>query len=330
MTKTPGTATRNDVARLANVSTAVVSYVFNNGPRNVSPKTAQKVREAAEKLNYTPNSIARALRTGNSKTLGVVITEFTNPFAESVYEELGLRAAEKGYSLLFATSHREREKEKKAIRQLLNRKVDALLISPCENVDTFSPTYDECRFVIFDVDRKIPNAATVSTDYVSAVEMGMDHMFEHDHTDIALLIGEASNGVSDGRIKGWYQAYKKRGLPAGHIEYTEFSRTGGYNAMMRILDLPKRPTAILTGSDLIAFGALRALRERNVKVPEQMAIISFDGTIDSQYTYPELTVLQQDPKAIAEIGLQAAIDPSMQPDLHLLEAKLVIRHSCGC
>jgi LacI family transcriptional regulator len=77
-------------------------------------------------------------------------------------------------------------------------------------------------------------------------------------------------------------------------------------------------------------GALRAMHERGIQVPQEMAIISFDGTIDSQYTYPELTVLQQDPKALARLALQTAISTDSQPELHLLEAKLVIRQSCGC
>ncbi|WEV67483.1 LacI family DNA-binding transcriptional regulator [Bifidobacterium sp. ESL0769] len=330
MGKTTGKATRNDVANLANVSTAVVSYVFNNGPRNVSPQTAQKVRDAAAKLHYQPNSIARALRTGNSKTLGAVINDFTNPFALSIYEKLEMMAAEKGYSMLFATSHSELQKEKAVIKELMNRNVEALFISPCENVTLFTPSNENCRLVIFDIDRKVPNVSTIATDYTKAVQLGMSHLFKHGHTNIAMIIGQSSNGISDGRINGWYQAFKNEGLPAGHIEHTEFSRIGGYKAMLKILDLKDRPTAIFAGSDLIALGALRALHERHIRVPEEIAIISFDGSIDSQYTYPELTVIQQNPQEIARLALEAAIGPNSKPTRHLLEAKLVIRQSCGC
>ncbi|WEV46777.1 LacI family DNA-binding transcriptional regulator [Bifidobacterium sp. ESL0690] len=323
-------ATRNDVARLANVSTAVVSYVFNKGPRNVSEKTTKRVLDAARKLNYQPNSIARALRTGNSNTLGAVINDMTNPFNAGVYEELEMLAAERGYSMLFAASHGSPEREHFVTEQLINRNVEALFISPCENIELSPINTENCKFIVFDVDTKLNNATTISADYAKAVETGMNHLFEHGHTNAAMIIGNSLNGISDGRVKGWYHAFMKRGIPAGHIEYTSFTRDGGYQAMLRILDSPNRPTAVFAGSDLIALGALRAMHERGIRVPEEMAIISFDGTIDSQYTYPELTVLQQDPKAIAKLALETAIDQNSKPTRHLLEAKLVIRQSCGC
>ena len=103
-------ATRADVARLAGVSTAVVSYVFNNGPRPVAADTAQQVREAAEKLHYRPNSVARALSTGSSKTLGIVVPDLSNPFFSGVYSALETAAARNGYSTLFMASHQNPER----------------------------------------------------------------------------------------------------------------------------------------------------------------------------------------------------------------------------
>ncbi|RBP97775.1 LacI family transcriptional regulator [Bifidobacterium aemilianum] len=323
-------ATRNDVARLAHVSTAVVSYVFNNGPRRVSPRTEAKVREAADKLNYKPNPIARALRTGNSKTLGAVINDLTNPFNAGVYEELELKASEQGYSTLFATTHGRPDKERTVIQQLIDRNVEALFVSPCEKVDMLPKTSGDCRFIVFDVDRELPDSWTISADYRKAMVLGVEHLLGHGHVNICLIIGQSYNGISDGRVEGWYEAHRNHGLPVGHIEGTSFSRTGGYLATLRILDSPNRPTAIFAGSDLIAMGALRALHERGIKVPEEMALISFDGTIDSQYMYPQLTVLEQNPKALAHLALKAATDPDAKPGLQLMESKLVIRQSCGC
>ncbi|MDF7665986.1 LacI family DNA-binding transcriptional regulator [Bifidobacterium sp. ESL0745] len=323
-------ATRNDVARLAGVSTAVVSYVFNNGPRHVSEGTTQKVLVAAKKLHYKPNSIARALRTGNSNTFGAIINDLTNPFNAGVYEELEMLAAEHGYSTLFATSHASPKREQAVIEQLVNRNVEALFISPCENIELIPLNPETCKFIVFDIDRKINNITTISADYKQAVQIGMNHLFNHGHTNIAMIIGKSKNGITDSRIDGWNLAYAQRGIPAGHIEYSEFTRVGGYEAMLRILDSPNRPTAIFAGSDLIAMGALRALHERGINVPDDMAIISFDGTVDSQYTYPELTTLEQNPQEIARLAFEAATNDDGEPTLHLLKAKLVIRQSCGC
>ncbi|WEV75387.1 LacI family DNA-binding transcriptional regulator [Bifidobacterium sp. ESL0800] len=323
-------ATRNDVARLANVSTAVVSYVFNNGPRHVSEKTTKKVLDAAKKLDYKPNPIARALRTGNSNTFGAIINDLTNPFNAGVYEELEMLAAEHGYSILFATSHGSSKREHTVIKQLIEQNVEALFVSPCENIELIPLRPKACRNIIFDVDRKINGVTTISADYKEAMLVGMEHLFNHGHTNISLIIGKSGNGISDGRVEGWHQAYMERGVPTGHIEYTDFTRVGGYEAMMRILDLPNRPTAVFAGSDLLAIGALRALHERHVNVPNDMAIISFDGTVDSQYTYPELTTMEQNPQEIARLAFKAAIDEDQEPTLHLIKAKLVIRKSCGC
>ena len=125
-------ATRADVARLAGVSTAVVSYVFNNGPRPVAADTAQQVREAAEKLHYRPNSVARALSTGSSKTLGIVVPDLTNPFFSGVYSALETAAARNGYSTLFMASHQNPEKEMDRISQLIAREVDAIIIASAQ------------------------------------------------------------------------------------------------------------------------------------------------------------------------------------------------------
>ena len=125
-------ATRADVARLAGVSTAVVSYVFNNGPRPVAADTAQQVREAAEKLHYRPNSIARALSTGSSKTFGIVVPDLSNPFFSGVYSALETAAARNGYSTLFMASHQNPEKEMDRISQLIAREVDAIIIASAQ------------------------------------------------------------------------------------------------------------------------------------------------------------------------------------------------------
>ena len=121
-------ATRADVAQLAHVSTAVVSYVFNNGPRNVAPETAAKVRAAAKKLNYRPNSMARALRTGSSKTLGIIVPDLSNPFFSDVYNALETNAAQEGYSTLFMASHQDPNKELDRVSRLIARDVDAIII----------------------------------------------------------------------------------------------------------------------------------------------------------------------------------------------------------
>lgn len=324
-------ATRADVARLAGVSTAVVSYVFNNGPRPVAADTAQQVREAAEKLHYRPNSVARALSTGSSKTLGIVVPDLTNPFFSGVYSALETAAARNGYSTLFMASHQNPEKEMDRISQLIAREVDAIIIASAQPTSALAGVpRKECPFIFMDQTQPVPGAKCVSTDFQAAVSLAVRHLLGHGYTNIAMLSGKADDGLSDKRIQSWYQAHKETEIPVGPVVQAHFTRQGGYDATLALLDSDHRPDAIFADSDLEAIGALRALHERHVRIPEDIAIVSFDGTVDSQFSWPALTVVQQDATAIAERMFQAALDPQNTPDLQLIDTTLVPRQSCGC
>lgn len=326
-----GRATRADVARLAKVSTAVVSYVFNNGPRNVSEPTAQKVREAARLLDYRPNSVARALRTGSSKTIGVIVPDLSNPFFSGVYSSLEAVAAREGYSTLFMASHQNAEKEMDRINKLIARDVDAILIASAQSASALSSVpRKECPFVFMDQTQAVPNAKCVSTDFQAAVGLAVRHLLGHGYRNIAMLSGKADDELSEKRIQGWYQAHKESGIPVGPIVQAHFTREGGYQATLALLRSGNVPDAIFADSDLEAIGALRALHEEGIRIPEDIAIVSFDGTIESLYTWPLLTVIRQDTEVIAERMFQAALHPEDTPDLQLIGTSLVPRQSCGC
>lgn len=324
-------ATRADVARLAKVSTAVVSYVFNNGPRNVAPDTAMRVRAAAEKLNYRPNSMAQALRTGSSKTIGIIVPDLSNPFFSDVYGALETAAAREGYSTMFMASHQDPAKELDRVAKLIARDVDAILIASAHpTADLAGIPRKECPFVFLDQTQRIPGAKCVSTDFRAAVQLAVHHLLGHGRRHIAMLSGKADEGLSDKRIQGWYQAFNDSALPVGRIVQAHYTRDGGYRATLALLDGGDPLDAIFADSDLEAIGALRALHERGVRIPEDIAVVSFDGTIDSGYTWPSLTVVQQNAQTIAECLIRAALDPEHTPDLQLIDTALVPRQSCGC
>ncbi|MGO1345648.1 MAG: substrate-binding domain-containing protein, partial [Bifidobacterium psychraerophilum] len=116
------------------------------------------------------------------------------------------------------------------------------------------------------------------------------------------------------------------------IYHTGFTRSGGYEQTLRILDMPEteRPTALFAGSDLEAVGALRALHERGLRLPEDMALVSFDGTVDTLYSWPQITSIQQDPVMIAKLAVAAALHPDECDDTQIAPFDFVIRQSCGC
>lgn len=324
-------ATRTDVARLANVSTAVVSYVFNNGPRAVAPATSERVREAAKLLNYHPNSTARALRTGYSKMLGVIVPDSSNPFSAGIYDELQTVAMGRGYSVLFMNVRSDPDLENKAIKQLLERNVDAIFLSSSRSYAQLSMAHlEESRFVFMDQPHRVANAKSVSTDFFNASLTATRHLIEHRHTSVDMLFGGSPDDRTDARIQGWYEAHQNANLPAGRIRQAFFTREGGYHATLDLIDSGKPPRAIFAGSDMEALGAMRALHERGQRIPEDVAIVSFDGTVDSLYTWPQLTTMQQNTKEIAGCAMKAALQPNEVPDVQLIKADLVVRHSCGC
>ncbi len=135
----------------------------------------------------------------------------------------------------------------------------------------------------------------------------------------------------DPRHNGWRKALREAGLPEGPAEFTDFTRQGGYEATRRLLDLPKRPTAIFASSDLLAVGALRAIHEAGLSIPDDIAVVSFDGTSESEFSWPQLTTVRQPIDQIAEAAILAALSANHSDGkVQLLPAELIVRRSCGC
>ncbi|WP_055426683.1 LacI family DNA-binding transcriptional regulator [Bifidobacterium aesculapii] len=325
----PQRATRADVARLAQVSTAVVSYVMNNGPKNVAPATSQRVREAARALNYRPNSAARALRKGASELFGVIVPDFRNPYFASINDAIEVEASQHGYSTMFLASHANPDSERDCIEKLLLRDVDGIFMAPAQSYDQLaSMERRDCAFILLDNRRGAPGYKCVASDFVDGVDQVVRHFALHGRTDTAMLFGGETPSV-DGRIQGWYQAHQRLGIPAGPIHRSYFTNDGAYQAVNAMLDDGEQPNAIFAGSDFEAIGALRALHERGIRIPEDVSLISFDGTFMCENTWPQLTSVHQNVKEIARTAVAAALDPDA-PDAQQIPVTLDIRQSCGC
>ena len=157
------------------------------------------------------------------------------------------------------------------------------------------------------------------------------HLLGHGRRRAAMLFGDEA-AFSDQRVMGWVQAHRDLGLPAGPIYQSDFTREGAYQITADLLThtAQERPDAIFAASDLEALGALRAIHEAGLRVPEDIALISFDGTAETLYTWPQLTTMKQDTMQIARCAIDAALRPDTAPDVQLVPAKLIVRRSCGC
>jgi LacI family transcriptional regulator len=322
--------TRDDVARYAGVSTAVVSYVINNGPRRVAPETAARVRAAIEILRYRPNVNARALKKGSTEMLGVVLTDITNPLFAEYARALEIAAAAHGYVLVVANSDADEAFENRIIGDLSNRHVDGLLVGTVLPPSSFHASVLPGRpIVLIDCATFFPGYAAVGADGRHGARMLVDHLITvHGHQSIALITGDQTS--TDPRERGWSEALQAHNLPPGPIVRTTFGRHGGYESAVELLSWVTRPSAIFSASDQLSIGALKAIREAGLSCPQDIAVVSYDGTSESEYCWPPLTVARQPIQTMAEAAVSMILDHSSSASHQLFDTELVIRESCGC
>lgn len=325
--------TRADVARYAGVSSAVVSYVINDGPKPVAERTAARVRAAIDLLGYRPNVSARALRGGSTRVLGLVVSDIGNPFFAEFALQIEAEAGARGHALMMANSHAQAETEARVIADLLSRQVDGLILA---SVDALSPRLRSLqrtgpRVVIIDCPVPVPGHFSIGADAANGSQALVAHLIEvHHQPSVALVIGDGS-ASADQREFGWQQATRAAGLPDGPMARGAFSREGGYFAAKRLLDAKNPPTAIFASSDLQAVGAMRAIREQNLRVPEDVAVVSFDATKESEFTWPPLTAARQPVREMAVAAVTSLLSASPPTAGHqLFDMDLIIRQSCGC
>lgn len=327
---TKPTPTRKDVARLAGVSTAVVSYVVNDGPKKVAPATEAKVRNAIAALGYRPNAAARALKLGSSEMLGMIVPDSTNPFFVMLAHAVEVAAAERGYVLLIANSDASVASERRHVENLASRRVDGVFLSSV----LFEPDLRDLEsadipVVLLNHSADSPGFASVGVDLRHGGRIAVEHLAAHGHRDIGLVMGTATGGGLDGREAGWLDGIRAAGLVPGPIVRAPFSSESGYRVGLELAASPERPSALFASSDILAVGLLRAFHESGMRVPEDVAIVSFDGTPQAEYSWPGLTTLAQPIGEMARAAVDALLDGGAVGHA-IFEPTLVRRASCGC
>lgn len=324
--------TRADVARLAGVSTAVVSYVVNDGPRGVSEQTRERVLRAIRQLNYRPNPNARALKTGTTGLIGVVVSDITNPHYAEFVESIDAAAGALGSSLMLGISHGDAEGEAGIIRSLLNRGVDGLLLINCRLTDDRLRTLGAADKPCVLTDRSLPTSMlpSVGVDLTESARMAIEHLVEHGHRRIAYVEGPLLEIQTDHRRMAYDAVMRERGLPRLKPIITSWNRDGGYEAVVRLLGQDDPPTAVFAGSDLIAIGILNGVRDAGRSVPDDLATVSLDGTMQSAYVTPALTTVRQPLDLMAKRAVDILTAPPGPLESVTFPSELIIRNSCGC
>jgi LacI family transcriptional regulator len=318
--------TRNDVARAAGVSPAVVSYVLNDGPRPVSDAARARVLAAVGDLGYRPDGLARSLRVGRTKTLGLVVPDASNPFFAELALAIEDAAYARGFAVMVCNSADDVERERTYIASLAERRIDGLvLVSTIEGQDLSAVTSLSIPVVGLDRSPDDSPVSTIRADTFDGARHGTAHLLGHGHPTVALVAGP-DTGISDARRLGWRRALADAGLRVGVEVAAPFSYTGGRDAAAAL----PRAGAVLVSSDIQALGLISGLAARGIRVPDDVAVVSIDGTTAGVYAMPALTTVAQPIREMGEAAVSHLVDNPAET-IHLaLSNDLVIRRSCGC
>ena len=328
-----------DVARAAQVSIATASRVINGRPY-VSEPTRQRVLQAVERLNFQPSSLARNFRSQRSSTIGMIVPDISSPFYAAA-----LRGAEHvlrshGYTILVCDTEEQAAREHEALALLSAHRVAGLILAPV-NAD---PAYVRQLLLrhpmaLVVIDNRLADFAadTVLVDNVAGAALLTAHLLGHGHRRVGHLAGLLSETSGADRLAGYRRALEEADLPYDPelVAVGEWNEEAGYVQAGHLLDLPEPPTALMVANSSMAVGALLALRARGRRVPDDVALASFDDTPWAPLIEPPLTALARQDYALgqsaaARIIGQLAAERSATTREELLHMSLVVRRSCGC
>jgi LacI family transcriptional regulator len=328
-------STIRDVARLAGVSTATVSATLS-GNAFVSEALRARVRDAVEKLNYSPHGVARSLKRGSTRLIGLVIPDVTNPFMTEFVQAFGDLARGEGYSVLLCDTGFDADRESEVIEILQTQRVDGIVASPGARAESYFDglaTNGRPAVVLFDNAPPDLPVDTVVLDNSGAAFMATAHLLDRGHTCIGMVAGPAHNLPGDERIRGFRAALAARGIAydARYVVRGNFVEEDSRQAVHQLLALNPRPSAIFAAGNLMLVGVMRGLREAGLAVPADISVAAIDDFPWATAFSPALTTVRQPVAEMAEhamrlLRVRMSGDPS-PPKRIALQASLVIRDS---
>ena len=310
--------TQFDVAQLAGVSQAMVSYVLNdNSNISVTDETRQRILGAMNELGYVPNRAARALRTQRTNTIACVVPDITNPFHTVFARGLQKVVEHHGYDIVLYDTDRSPAKEQKYLRKLQEGRVDGVVITAMHiKPEDLVPLLEMNIPVVVQGPKRLPLQIekypldSLHINDVAAAATAVSFLIEKGHTRIGMLAGEEDTPPRRRREEGYRQTLADHDIIVDHalIRGGGFREEGGYHSMQDLLNLSEPPTAVFAASDLMAIGAIMAVRDAGLKVPDDMAIVGFDDIPIARLITPPLTTIAQFEGKLGERAAAMLID----------------------
>lgn len=316
------------VARTAGVSTATVSRVFNN-KRSVDEGLSKKVWQAIQRLGYVPNTQARALVSGNSKLLGVIISEITNPFFPELIQGFEDKAVAEGYETLIGSTNHDLTRMELCVKRMLERKVEgvAVMTFGIEEPLLERLSSQGIPMVFIDLAPHERNTSTIRVNYSKGIHEAVQHLAVLGHRKIAFIAGPPALHSAAARLQAFREATERIGLhvPKTYIIHGDHTVDGGTKCMQQFLSLADPPTATLCSNDVTAIGSMHAIARSGLRVPEDISLIGFDDIRFAEFTVPPLTTVRMSGHDIASCAVNALISKDGLD--REVDTKLIVRQS---
>ena len=311
----PGSVSIRDIAQRAGVSIATVSRAVNRIP-TVDPELAERVWRAIKEVGYLPNTQARALVSGRSRMLGLIVSEITNPFFPELVQEFENLAVAQGYEVLIGSTNYEPVRTESLIRRMLQRNVDGVAVMTFGIEEELVQKLVEREFplVFVDAGPDLPNIRVLKVNYGEGIRQAVQHLAALGHRAIAFISGPMRLRSALARRDAFLDSMAELGLtvPLAHIIEGDHTMEGGIRAMEHLIALSELPTAVLCSNDMTAIGVLHALFRTTHGVPQEISVVGFDDVHLAQFMLPPLTTVQmscQDLASAAVEALRAGIEP---------------------
>ena len=301
--------TIKDISKESGFSVTTVSKALNDYP-DISSKTKKKILDLCDEMGYVPNLSARSLISKKSYTLGIIYEEttgvgFQHPLFSTILKSFKDEVEKEGYDLLFISKNIMKGNDS-YLQHTKRKQVEGVLVLCAEYDSEKMREMYQSNIPQVVVDFDYEDVLTVTSDNYSGVEKAIDYLYSLGHRKIAHICGGRKTYVGGQRIEQYEKSLKKLNLQFREdyvVEGPEFSREQGYRAMEKLISLDDRPTAVFCSSDMLAIGAIKAINDANLSVPEDFSIVGFDGTELGQLITPRLTSVKQDAN---QMGIIAA------------------------
>jgi DNA-binding LacI/PurR family transcriptional regulator len=323
-----------DVARRANVSTATVSHVVNK-TRYVSPETRLRVMTAIQELRYYKDAHARRLAIGQSDFFGLIVSDIVNPFFPELIKSFETAALDCGFDLMLSNTNYDPRRTQHAVRKMIENKVRGVAIMTSE----FSPeltdelTANRVAVVFLDQGEIKPYTSCIQVKYSEGIYEAIHHLFELGHREIAFIAGPQTLRSAVTRRKAAEDALRQHGIEPTQTLEANHRAEGGISAVETLLKSGRFPTAILCSNDLMAIGAMSAIHEAGLRVPEDVSVVGFDDIYFARIARPSLTTVNLPRDRVGALALKALQriirSKKNTGSEYVVETHLVVRKSTG-